>query len=157
MTSDKLKEKVEKKQSELKELQNQLKQEELAQKKAEEFIRKLETVSPEIGKAVQAVLDEAELKLPAGKQIVIIAGQAGLLTNIVNGKFTKRGNGNGGAKAITSEGQQISWAKLCEIKNITRTPGGSAHRDVYNRARELHDSIEHECSLDGKVYPIVQS
>ena len=157
MTSDKLKEKVEKKQSEIKELQKKLKEEELVQKKAEEFIRKLETVSPEISKAVQMVLDEAELKLPAGKQIVIIAGQTGLLTNIVNGKFTKRGNGNGGARTITYEGEQISWAKLCEIKGITRIPSGSAHRDFYSKARELHDSIEHECSLDGKVYPIVQS
>ena len=135
-------------------MQKKLKEEELAQKKAEEFIRKLESVSPEIGKAVQTVLDEAEVKLPEGKQIVITAGQAGLLTSIVNGKSVKTRTGNGGAKAITFEGQEMSWAKLCEIKNITRTPGGSAHRDVYNRARELHDSIEHECSIDGKVYPV---
>ena len=154
MTPQKLKEKVEKKQSELRELQKKLKEEELAQKKAEEFIRKLETVSPEIGKAVQTVLDEAEVKLPEGKQIVITAGQAGLLTSIVNGKSVKTRTGNGGAKAITFEGQQTSWAGLCEIKNIARTPSGSAHRDVYNKAKELHDTIEHECSIDGKTYHV---
>jgi hypothetical protein len=51
------------------------------------------------------------------------------------------------------EGQQMSWAKLCGLKNIVRTPGGSAHRDVYNKAKELHDSIEHQCVVDDKAYP----
>lgn len=143
MTLEKLKEKVDKKQSEIKELQKKLKEEELAQKKAEEFIRKLEAVSPEIGTAVQAVLDEAEVKLPAGKQIVIIAGQAGLLTNIVNGKFTKRGNGNGGAKTIVYEGKEISWQQLADEKGID-TKGASAHKVIFLKDKPLHDSVPHE-------------
>jgi hypothetical protein len=52
------------------------------------------------------------------------------------------------------EGKQISWSQLCELKNIARVEGGSAHRDVYNKAREVHDTIEHECIIDGKKYPV---
>ncbi len=90
--------------------------------------------------------------LPQEKQILIATSDAGITASIVDVKLTK-GVGNGGAKAITYEGEQISWAKLCELKGIARTPGGSAHRDVYNKARELHDSIPHDCAIDGATYP----
>ena len=60
---------------------------------------------------------------------------------------------NGGAKSIDYQGQKISWAKLCDIKGIAKTQGGSDHSDVYNKARELHDSIQHDCSIDGIAHP----
>jgi len=153
MTLETLKAKAEKKEAEAKELKKQVKDAELAEQKAQEQAAKLEALSPQITEAIQTVLNQAKVTLPAGKQITITVGELGLSTSIVNGKSVKAGKGNGG-KAITFEGQQISWSKLCEIKNITRTPGGSAHRDVYNKAKDLHDSIHHECSIDHKVYPV---
>ena len=83
---------------------------------------------------------------------MISTSDAGITASIVDVKLAKKA-GSGGTKAITYEGEQISWAKLCEIKAIARTPGGSAHRDVYNKARVLHDSITHDCAIDGGTYP----
>ena len=154
MTLDTLKAKLDRKKSEAKELEKQVKEAEVAEMKAQEEIAKLVDLSSEVTDAVQAILDKVELTLPMGKQIVITADHMGLSTSILNQKAVRTKTGNGGAKAITFEGQQISWAKLCEIKNIARTPSGSAHRDVYNKAKDLHDSIEHKCSIDGKDYPV---
>lgn len=156
MTTEQLKAKLQKREEELKDLRKQVKDAELAEQKAAEEAAKLEALSPQVSQAIQDVLNKSGLTLPVGKQIVTIVGDTGLSTSIINGKVirTSAGKGNGGAKAITYEGKQTSWAGLCELKGIARTPGGSAHRDVYNKARELHDSIQHECSVDGKVYPI---
>ena len=152
MTLETLKSRLEKREAEAKDLKRQIKEAESAQKQAEEFVAKLQTLSPQISDAIQAVLNQAQITLPEGKEIITVVGKTGLLTNIVNGKAIKTRKGNGGAKAIIFEGEEMSWAKLCEIKNIARTPGGSAHRDVYNKAKDLHDSIQHECSIDGKTY-----
>jgi hypothetical protein len=156
VTTNKLQERIQKKEEEIKELRHQLKTTEAAQRRAEEEAAKLESLSPAITEAIEALLKKEKLTLPAGKQIITTVGETGLLTNIVNGKTIKAstGKGNGGAKAITYEGEQTSWAGLAELKGIARTPGGSAHRDVFNKSRELHDSIEHECSIDGKKYPV---
>lgn len=154
MTLETLKAKLDKKKAETKELEKQLKDAEAAELKTREQAAKLEALSPQISEAIEAILKRENVTLPEGKQIISVVGSTGLLTNIVNSKPVKIRAGNGGAKAITFEGQQISWAKLCELKNVTRTPSGSAHRDVYNRAKDLHDSIEHECSIDGKKYPV---
>lgn len=154
MTADKLKQKLEKKEAELRELKKQAKEAELAQQRAQEEAAKLEALSPQITEAIQTVLNQAKVSLPQGKQIICTVGEMGLSTSIVNGKSVKTRTGNGGAKTITFEGQQTSWAGLCELKGIARTPSGSAHRDAYNKARDLHDSIEHECSIDGKTYPV---
>lgn len=154
MTLETLKAKAEKKRAEAKEIEKQVKQAEAAELKTQEEIAKLEALSPQVSKAVQAILDEAQITLPVGKQIIVTVDEMGLSTSILNQKAAKTRTGNGGAKAITFEGQQISWAKLCEIKNIARTPSGSAHRDVFNRAKDLHDTIPHTCSIDGKTYPV---
>ena len=149
-----LKAKLDKKKAETKELEKKVKEAEAAEMKTQEEIAKLVDLSSEVTDAVQAILDKAELTLPMGKQIIITADHMGLSTSILNQKAAKTRAGNGGSKAIIFEGQQISWAKLCEIKNITRTPSGSAHRDVFNKAKDLHDTIEHHCSIDGKDYPV---
>ena len=154
MTLDTLKAKLDRKKSEAKELEKQVKEAEAAEMKTQEEIAKLVDLSSEVTFAVQTILDKAELTLPIGKQIIITADHMGLSTSILNQKSVKATTGNGGMKAIAFEGQQISWAKLCEIKSIARTPSGSAHRDVYNKDRTLHDSIPHECSIDGKTYPV---
>ncbi len=155
MTTDQLKTKLQKKEEETKQLKDEIKQRESAEKKAQEQAAKLEALSPQVSEAVEALLRKENVTLPEGKQILLVVGANGeLLTNILNSKPVKTGKGNGGTKAITFEGEQISWARLCEIKNIARTPGGSAHRDVFNKAKELHDSIEHDCSIDGKTYPV---
>ncbi len=154
MTLDTLKAKLDRKKAETKELEKKVKEAEVAEMKAQEEIAKLVDLSSEVSDAVQAILDKVELTLPMGKQIIITADHMGLSTSILNQKVTKTRAGNGGVKAITFEGQQISWAKLCEIKNIARTPSGSAHRDVYNKAKDLHDTIEHQCSIDGKEYSV---
>ena len=153
MTLETLKAKLDRKKSEAKELEKQVKEAEAAEMKTQEEIAKLVDLSPEVGEAVQTILDKAQITLPLGKQIIITVDHMGLSTSILNQKSVKATTGNGGMKAITFEGQQISWAKLCEIKNIARTPSGSAHRDVFNKAKDLHDTIEHHCSIDGKDYP----
>jgi hypothetical protein len=154
MTLETLKSRLDKKETEAKELKKQVKEAELAEQKAQEQIAKLEALSADITEVVQTVLDKAKITLPVGKSITITVGELGLSTSIVNQKPVKTRKGNGGAKSITFEGQPTSWAELCHIKNITRTPEGSAHRDVYNRDKDLHDSIQHECSIDHKVYPV---
>ena len=154
MTVDKLKAKAERKQAELKEIQKQLKEKELEEKQAEEMLAKMDAITPEIAKGVQTILDKAGIKLPEGKEIIIQMGETGLLTSIVNGKI-RRAKGNGGAK-INYEGQVLSWSKLCDLAGIEKTHGGSAHRDVFHKNRELHDSIQHQCPIDGKSYPIAQ-
>lgn len=143
MTLEKLKEKADKKQAELKEVQKQIKEAELTQKKAEEFIQKLETISPEISKAVQEVLDKAKVKLPEGKQIIVTVGEMGLLTSIVNGKPVKTGRGGNGGKTIVYEGREMSWQQLADEKGID-TKGASAHKVIFLKDRALHDSIPHE-------------
>lgn len=127
----------------------------MAEQKAAEQAAKLEALSPQISDAIQNLLDKAKINLPAGKQIVTTIGQVGLSTSIINQKITKSsGIANRGMKSINFEGNQISWSQLCEFRNIDRTPNGSAHRDVYNKARELHDTIDHECIIDGIKYPV---
>jgi len=153
MTVETLKAKLDKKKAETKELEKQLKETEAAEQRAEEQAAELQALSPQVSEAIQTILDEAKITLPAGKQIITTVDEMGLSTSIVNSKPVKTGKGNGGTKGITFEGQQISWAKLCELKNIARTPSGSAHRDVYNKDRTLHDTIPHRCSIDGKEYP----
>lgn len=154
MTPQQIKEKIEKREAELKELRKQAKEAEVAEQKAQEQAVKLEALSPQISDAIQALLNKAKIALPAGKQIITTQGEVGLSTSILNGKITKTGITDRGIKSISFEDKQISWAKLCELKNIARTPNGSAHRDAFNKARELHDSIQHECIIDGKKYPI---
>ena len=149
-----LKAKLDKKKAETKDLEKQIKDAEVAEIKIAEQAVKLEAIAPQVSEAVCAILKKEKITLPEGKQIILVVGANGeLLTNILDGKSVKTRAGNGGARAITYDGEQISWAKLCEIKNIARTPGGSAHRDVYNKAKELHDSIQHDCSIDNKTYP----
>ena len=154
MTLETLKAKLDRKKSEAKELEKQVKEAEAAEMKTQEEIAKLVDLSSEVTDAVQAILDKAELTLPIGKQIIITADHMGLSTSILNQKAAKTRAGNGGAKNITFEGDQMSWAGLCALKNITRTPSGSAHRDAYNKDRTLHDTIPHQCSIDGKKYPV---
>ena len=154
MTLETLKAKLDRKKAETKELEKKVKEAEVAEMKTQEEIAKLVDLSSEVTDAIQAILDKAQITLPLGKQIIITADHMGLSTSILNQKSVKATTGNGGMKAIIFEGEQISWAKLCELKNIARTPSGSAHRDVYNKARDLHDTIEHQCSIDGKEYPI---
>ena len=154
MTLETLKAKLDRKKAEAKELEKKVKEAEVAEMKAQEEIAKLVDLSSQVTDAVQAILDKAELTLPMGKQIIITADHMGLSTSILNQKTAKTRTSNGGAKAITFEGDQMSWAGLCALKNITRTPSGSAHRDVYNKDKTLHDSIPHECSIDGKTYPV---
>lgn len=150
-----LKAKLDKKKAEAKEIEKLVKEAEAADLETQKLIAKLETLSVSINEAIQNILNQAEVKLPEGKQIITIVGSNGdLITNIIDGKPVRTKAGNGGAKTITFEGEQISWSKLCEIKNIARTPSGSAHRDVFNKARELHDSIPHQCQIDGKTYPV---
>jgi len=149
-----LKAKLEKREAEAKELKKQVKEAELAEHKAKENLAKLEANKDKIRDAVQTVLSQAGVSLPEDKAISITASETGLVVNLAELTSARKGGGNGGAKAITFEGQQMSWAKLCVIKGVSRTPGGSAHRDVYNRARNLHNSVPHECSIDRKVYPI---
>ena len=155
MTVDQLKMKMDRKQAELKELQKQIKESEQEQKQAEEMLAKLDAIIPEIAKGIQEILDKAGIKLPEGKRIIIENGETGLMTSIVNTGIIRKPKGNGGAKIIY-EGQELSWSKLCGLAGIEKTQGGSAHRDVYNKNRELHDSIQHQCSVDGKAYPIAQ-
>lgn len=154
MTPQKIKDKIEKREAELKELRKQAKDAELAEQKAQEQAAKLETLSPQISEAIQALLNKAKITLPAGKSIITTISETGLSTSIINGKTRENHIGDRGRKSINYEGKQISWSQLCILKNINRLEGGSAHRDVYNKARELHDSIEHECAVDGKKYPV---
>lgn len=151
-----LKGKLEKKEAELKALRQEVKAAEAAELKAREDTAKLEGIGPTIAEAIQKVLDKVKLTLPAGKQIITTVGEAGLLTSILNGKAVKAsaGKGNSGAKAISFDGKPTSWAGLAELKGVSRVASGSAHRDCYNKSRQLHDSIEHECSIDGKKYPV---
>ena len=149
-----IKEKIEKTEAQLKELRKQAKEAEVAEQKAQEQIAKLEALVPQVSDAIQALLNKAKLTLPAGKQIITTMGEVGLSTSILNAKFIKSGIANRGRKSIMFEGKQISWSQLCTIKNIARVESGSAHRDIYNKAREVHDIIEHECIIDGKKYPV---
>ena len=71
MTSDKLKDKLQKKEAELRELKKQAREAELAEQKANENLAKLEAKKDEIRDAVQAVLDQAGMVLPSGKSITI--------------------------------------------------------------------------------------
>ena len=150
---ERLQAKIEKEQARIKALQDQLKAEKQVEKKRLENIAKLESLSPEFSIAIQDILTKSDITLPQEKQIVIATSDAGITASIVDVKLAKKA-GSGGAKAITYEGEQISWAKLCELKGVARTPGGSAHRDVYNKAGELHNSIPHDCAIDGGTYPI---
>ena len=154
MTTEQLRTRLQKREEESKDLKKQIKEVEAAETNIAEQAAKLEAIAPQIAEAVKAILDKEGIVFPEGKQIILVAGANGeLLTNILNGKPVKTRAGNGGVKAITYDGQQTSWAKLCETKNITRTPSGSAHRDVHNKAKELHDTIQHHCSIDDKDYP----
>ncbi len=155
MTVDQLKMKMDRKQAELKELQKQIKESEQEQKQEQEMLAKLVTLTLDIGREIQEILDKAGIKLPEGKRIIIENGEEGLVTSIVNTGIIRKPKGNGGAKIIY-EGQELSWSKLCGLAGIEKTQGGSAHRDVYNKNRELHDSIQHQCQVDGKTYPIAQ-
>ncbi len=157
MTLEQLKQKASKRQTESKEIQKQIKEEEAARKKAEEAIQKLSGLSSDIAKVVQNMLDKAGIALPEGKEIIIKGSETGLITNIIETKNARIGRGNGGVKAITYEGKNMSWSKLCDLKGIAKTLSGSAHRDVYNKAKEIHDSIPHVCIIDGKTYPVTQS
>ena len=150
--TERLKTKLDKQKAQLKNIEKQLKVEEQAEQKRLEDAAKLDALCPDISTAIQDILDKSDITLSQEKQIVITTSDAGITASIVDIKLTKKA-GNGGAKAITYEGEQISWAKLCELKGVARTPGGSAHRDVYNKARELHDSIPHDCAIDGVTYP----
>ncbi len=152
MTVDQMKKKAERKQAELKDLQKKIKDEEQAKKKAEEMLKKLEAIMPEVAKGINAMFEKTGIELSEGNQIIISADENELIAHLIT-KPVRVGRGNGGVKAIMFEGQNISWSKLCTLKNIATTAGGSAHRDVFNKARELHDSIEHTCIIDGKVYP----
>jgi len=152
MTLDTLKAKLDKKKAETKELEKQVKEAEIAEQKKQEQVAKLEVLSTDISEAIRQLLEHAEVTLPIGKQIITTVDGTGLSTSILNQKAAKTRAGNGGA--ITFEGDQMSWAGLCALKNITRTPSGSAHRDAYNKDRTLHDTIPHQCSIDGKEYPV---
>ena len=149
---ERLQAKIEKEQARIKALQDQLKAEKQAEKKRLENIAKLKSLSPEFSTAIQDILTKSDITLPQEKQIVITTSDAGITASIVDVKLAKKA-GTGGTKAIAYEGEQISWSKLCEIKAVVRTPGGSAHRDVYNKDRELHDSIAHDCVIDRGTYP----
>ncbi len=154
MTPQQIKDKIEKREAELKELRKKAKEAELAEQKAAEQAAKLESLSPQVSEAIQTLLNKAKITLPAGKQIITIMGEVGLSTSIINQKTIKSGIANRGIKSINFDGKQISWSQLCTLKNVARVAGGSAHRDVYNKARQLHDGIEHECVIDGKKYPV---
>jgi hypothetical protein len=157
MTPEKIKEKIEKREAELKELRKQAKDAELAEQKAQEQAAKLEALSPQITDAIQALLNKAKISLPTCKSIITIMGDSGLTTTILNEKPKVNHIGDRGRKSIMFEGKQISWSQLCTLKNINRLEGGSAHRDVYNKARELHDSIEHVCIIDDVKYPVKET
>ena len=150
--TERLKTKLDKQKAQLKDIEKQLKVEEQAEQQRLENIAKLEALCPDISKAINDILAKSDITLPQEKQIVIATSDAGITASIVDVKLAKKA-GTGGTKAITYEGEQISWAKLCEHKGVVRTPGGSAHRDVYNKGRELHDSITHDCAIDGGTYP----
>jgi len=151
--TERLKTKIDKQKAQLKDIEKQLKVEEQAEQQRLDNAAKLDTLSPEFSKAIEDILVKAGITLPEDKQIRIALNGTGLSAEILEVKTAKGKGGNGGAKAITYEGEQISWAKLCELKGVVRTPGGSAHRDVYNKGRELHDSIPHDCAIDGVTYP----
>lgn len=151
--TERLKTRLEKGKAQLKDIEKQLKAEEQAAQKRLEDAAKLDALSPEISKAIEDILTQAGVTLPQEKQILVAINETGLSAKILEVKAAKGKGGNGGAKAITYEGEQMSWAKLCELKGVARTPGGSAHRDVYNKVRELHDSIPHDCAIDGVTYP----
>lgn len=153
MTIESLKTKLDKREAEAKQLKKELKEAELAEQREKANLAKLEAKKDEIKDAVEAVLSQAGVSLPEGKFITITVSESGVIVDVSDVKVARKGGGNGGAKSIVFEGQQISWAALCELKNIARTPGGSAHRDVFNKAKDLHDSIEHDCTIDDKVYP----
>lgn len=155
MTKEQLKLKITILEKKLEQLKEQIKELMKDDEKEKETLTKLGAISHYISEVVQAVLGAAEITLPEGKQIIVTnTGEKGLSITVGNGKATRTARG-GGAKRIVFEGQPMRWAKLCQLKNIARTPGGSAHRDVYAKAKELHNSIEHECVIDGKKYPIL--
>ncbi len=139
-----LKAKAEKKEAELKELKKQVKDVELAEQKAKENLAKLEASRDVIRDAVQVVLDKAGVSLPEGKSITITPNETGLVANVSDLKPARKGGGNGGgAKTIVYEGREMSWHQLADEKGID-TKGASAHKVIFLKARELHDSIPHE-------------
>lgn len=154
MTVETLKAKLQKTETQAKELKQQIKEAQLAEEKAKENLAKLEAKKDEIRDAVQTVLSQAGVSLPEDKSITMTPSETGLVVNLSDLKPARKGNGNGGAKSIDYKGERISWARLCELENIARTPGGSAHRDVFNTDRALHDTIPHDCAIDNKTYPI---
>jgi len=143
MTPNKLKDKLEKKEAELKDLKKKVKDAELAEQKAQENLAKLEAKKDEIRDAVQAVLDQASVVLPSGKSITITPSQTGLIADVSDLKQARKGGGNGGAKTIIYEGREMSWQQLADEKGID-TKGASAHKVIFLKARQLHDSIPHE-------------
>lgn len=142
MTSDKLKDKLQKKEAELRELKKQAREAELAEQKANENLAKLEAKKDEIRDAVQAVLNQASVVLPSGKSITITQSETGLVADVSDLKPTRKG-GNGGSKTIVFEGREMSWQQLADEKGID-TKGASAHKVIFLKARQLHDSIPHE-------------
>lgn len=143
MTSDKLKDKLQKKEAELKDLKKKVKDTELAEQKAQENLAKLEAKKDEIRDAVQVILDQAGMVLPSGKSITITPSETGLIADVSDLKQARKGGGNGGAKTIIYEGKEMSWQQLADEKGID-IKGASAHKVIFVKARQLHDSIPHE-------------
>ena len=143
MTADKLKQKLQKKEAELRELKKQAREAELAEQKANENLAKLEAKKDEIRDAVQAVLNQASVVLPSGKSITITPSETGLVIDVSDLKQARKGGGNGGAKTIVYEGKEMSWQQLADEKGID-IKGASAHKVIFLKARQLHDSIPHD-------------
>ena len=47
------------------------------------------------------------------------------------------------------------WKNLCNKHNLY-VGGDSAHRVVFRKAPQLHNSIHHKCDIDGKMYPQIE-
>lgn len=99
------------------ETKKQLKDAQLAELEAIQNLHKLDALSSQVSQAIQTVLNQAEVTLPVGKQIIITVGEMGPSTSVVNQKPDKGSqSGNGGAKGITYRVEKLTADELTLIK-----------------------------------------
>jgi len=152
----------------LREKQQQLEQETLAEMQAEELAQKSASLLADIATFAQKLFTDAGLVLPEGRIISICAnsndkGEVSFAPSLIaaqrpkaaktEGDGQKKQGGGGGRTSVTIpadiaelaalSGKVVSWAEVAEALGIVYG-AGSAHKAVFDKNKDIHDRIPHE-------------
>jgi hypothetical protein len=87
------------------------------------------------------VVDKAGQRTPRARKAAAEGGNG-------TGKVT----GGAAGKITLADGSVTSWSALCQSEGL-EVGGDSAHRVFAKQRPDMHKTIPHICTLDGKTYP----